>query len=916
MTLNLCRGILFLVISTFVLANVSAQDRNYPRINPKEIASLTIEVNREDVARVMLSIPAKVEDRSAIEQALCRSLSFPLTLDPPRKHYIDEEGYPDEQDADEEDSAKPETYTLIEGRAQHPFAVQGMLSSANIRAAELTQKLQPQGIKTLWVMITVLKPGPNPRVTGATKYGVPSLSIYQARISTDRPETANIEISFGYRRSDLVFQLLPVAAFILIPLMLTLWMSWSAQKRKEQPAEMWGRHVRFLSLVFNSIWLIWIPIYSWSNLTELSRVLLGPGARTQVATWILWFGPPVVVMWLCHLLSFGVYRNVRGAEWSPAKVIRRSIVALSVGFIPLLFMILAVSSWRGSGRSFTGFLAMLGVISAVILVQAISRTVRLSAYSVTSGELHDRVFQLAARAGVKLKQIYVLPPGEAQMSNAFARSDNAVMLTSSLLRHLSKREVNAIMGHEIGHLKEKHPQRRITVTIVTIVITNFLAGSLLAFMDLQRWGPAIFSLALGGATLVLHFLSRSNERHADAIGINLTGDPEALIAGLAKISRLNLMPMHEGGAVEFGTHPRTLGRLQDIARVHGISPERLQVLLKGEHGDEDFYQLPKAGDSQEKIFSTAFKQKYYNRLLLVILGTVLFPPVLIAFGLGRLQLNGGMKLVAYLAGAAGAFFLYQAVKDFFVGSGFGRLELKIRAKFSREGLPQLAQDGVLVGLAPASQSRRYQKLPFWDMGLLGFSGDQMFYLGEEARFVLQRAQIIETRMSVGEASFAPRQCLYVVWRNEAVGSRHTFYLMTPGGSALRAKRASLDLDKRIQNWLKGTGELSPMTESIPNLNSPAFAPVTCEKPKTSIDAWLMLKSCLTMAVLTTLIGFVFHLHLASLVYAIALVSMQVVLDELPKLFYGSQMNKGDNEPQVGYQSGAWLDSNAAADVQE
>jgi Zn-dependent protease with chaperone function len=48
-----------------------------------------------------------------------------------------------------------------------------------------------------------------------------------------------------------------------------------------------------------------------------------------------------------------------------------------------------------------------------------------------------------------------VPEAKAQMSNAFARSDRAVMITASLLKHLSKREVDGIIAHEIGHLKEK-----------------------------------------------------------------------------------------------------------------------------------------------------------------------------------------------------------------------------------------------------------------------------------------------------------------------------------------------------------------------------------------------------------------------------------------------------------------------------
>jgi Zn-dependent protease with chaperone function len=614
-------------------------------------------------------------------------------------------------------------------------------------------------------------------------------------------------------------------------------------------------------------------------------------------------------MWLCHLLSGNVYRNVRGAEWSPADVVRRMLLGATIGFLPLFFVILIVSNWNAGSR-YTGSLIILGAASTTFLLRLLRGSLRSSQYSVTRGELRDRIFELARRAGVKLKQIYVLPEGSAQLSNAFARSDNAVMLTGSLLRHLSRREVDAIMGHEIGHLKEKHPHRKGVVTLVTLVVANLIAGALSSMIDLHRWMPAMFSFALAGATLFLHFISRGNERHADAIGINLTGDPEAFISGLAKISRLNLMPMHEGGAVEVGTHPKTLGRLLDIARVHGISPERFKALLAGEQGEEDHYPDNQVNESRAKIFSTEFKQKQSQRVALVILGSVLLMPVLSALLLAQLPLRGAVQLAAYLVGAVATFVFYQILRNFIMSWGYDSVQRGLRAKISQLGFPQPARDGIFVGLGPAGHSRRYEKCIIWDVGLVWFAGDRMFYLGEEAWFVLDRSQIVDTRPGLVEPAFVPRNLLYVDWRDEALGSSGTFYLTAgKAKSVLQTRRAIGALDERINAWIKGT-ETGGTAESTPNLRSPSFGEITSEPAKTKFEPLLIMKSMLTLAIIGSILSFAFGINFWSAVYAISIVIMLAIVDELPKLFFGGVMRRQREQPPP-YQRGTWAESGAA-----
>src|SRR5204863_7271526 len=125
--------------------------------------------------------------------------------------------------------------------------------------------------------------------------------------------------------------------------------------------------------------------------------------------------------------------------------------------------------------------------------------------------------------------------------------------------------------------------------------------------------------------------------------------PAAFISGLAKISRLNLMPMHSGGWGEsLSTHPRTLDRLQDIARVHGIQSERLQELLSGDAPSADHYLPLEADEGEAKAFSTEFKRACVGRIAWLLLASVPWMPLLSTYLLSRFHLHGAMGVVSYL----------------------------------------------------------------------------------------------------------------------------------------------------------------------------------------------------------------------------------------------------------------------------
>lgn len=135
--------------------------------------------------------------------------------------------------------------------------------------------------------------------------------------------------------------------------------------------------------------------------------------------------------------------------------------------------------------------------------------------------------------------------------NAFAagwNENNAVVcVTTGLLNKLNRNETQAVIAHEIGHIIHGDSKLTLYVGILANAILTFtnLFAHLFMFgsgRDGSASGKArlfllILNLILPILTKVLYlYLSRKREYMADATAVRLTGDNQAIISALKKIS--------------------------------------------------------------------------------------------------------------------------------------------------------------------------------------------------------------------------------------------------------------------------------------------------------------------------------------------------------------------------------------------
>ncbi|MBV8925657.1 MAG: M48 family metallopeptidase [Bradyrhizobium sp.] len=235
--------------------------------------------------------------------------------------------------------------------------------------------------------------------------------------------------------------------------------------------------------------------------------------------------------------------------------------------------------------------------------------------------LYNLLENLCISRGIPMPKLKIM---QSDALNAFATGLNprqyAVTVTTGLINNLDDREIEAVLGHELTHIRNGDVQMMVIAVIIAGVV-GFLAellfrgfsnfgyvgwGSGGSFLpssssaggrgssdsgDKKGGGAAVFIVVVAIVLIILAWamsqlvklaLSRSREYLADAGSVELTKNPDAMISALRKIEGRGELPgatsavmelcldnPREGFADLFATHPSVESRVQALVKYAG-----------------------------------------------------------------------------------------------------------------------------------------------------------------------------------------------------------------------------------------------------------------------------------------------------------------------------------------------------------
>jgi Zn-dependent protease with chaperone function len=274
--------------------------------------------------------------------------------------------------------------------------------------------------------------------------------------------------------------------------------------------------------------------------------------------------------------SFASWMGDFGKEWGVNVVIGGFLVALA------FLAIRKIKRWWLALWIGTIVVSFIGIVLTPILFDPLFNKFE----PLKDASLRQALLDEASRAGIEGSRVYEVDKSKQTTEmNAYVTGlgpTNRIVMWDTLLQKLTRDEILAVMGHEMGHYVMKHVWKGFAWTVVISLLVCFIAQGTYE-RGLARWGrrwgvesnddPAalpwlliIISAVLFLLSPVISGISRNMEHQADVFGLELTHLNDPMASAFVKFALDSKVDPTPNPFIEFWrySHPSLTKRIQFV----------------------------------------------------------------------------------------------------------------------------------------------------------------------------------------------------------------------------------------------------------------------------------------------------------------------------------------------------------------
>jgi STE24 endopeptidase len=391
--------------------------------------------------------------------------------------------------------------------------------------------------------------------------------------------------------------ILGLSLFILFPiigcLIILLYLKRLFKEKPKSLREKINRNKKFgiVYLIYVLICAILLIIsFIFYNLLELLAYLLNISEFVSICLIIVWF---IIVTFMPMILAI-LYIIKQYTEIETKKLLMFAGILIGVFTLPLIIGYLTYFYVCDKILEFFGNylskipipinIAFWLIVASIVFYSAekLIDIIVLKPKYVENSEIVEMVDELIKKLNTKpFKEIKVedSPIANAEVSGLF---NEKLIISTKLIKILSKEELKSIIAHEIAHKKKQHIKIGLFEWfVIGIIVFSGLSYSLKFFNKLFGnigfiW-IGLFMCAYFLDIVIDRHLSKKREIEVDIIASKIT-NPKTFIKALSKIHYANYMPEDEILNL-ISTHPSLMKRIKYIQREFNIPDEEVEKIM-------------------------------------------------------------------------------------------------------------------------------------------------------------------------------------------------------------------------------------------------------------------------------------------------------------------------------------------------